>query len=297
MAAHDAALAKPGPAYEPLAPIDADLVNLRRIHAGRRTDVYAVWSRSRWSVLMMKELRDEYAQVERYVSALRQEGEFMVGLRHPNIAQTYEVKEHPVRLIMELIPGPTLHHRVSTGGRMSPQAALRMIMHAGSAVMYLHRRGRLHLDLKPANVITGPGLARVIDVGIARPMAEAQAEPRRGGTAKFAAPEQTQAHLGPQSAATDVFGLAATLYFALSGGPPFPSHTSFDQRDLPQLRGPESGLRESNPAISRRLEEAVLRALAPDPAERPSRMSQFLSQLEACLTGRNKVWPSGLLPD
>ena len=89
-------------------------------------------------------------------------------------------------------------------------------MHLCSAVQYLHRHGILHLDLKPSNVISDLGQAKLLDLSIARPPERA----RPGvGTQRYMAPEQ--AHGGEIGPHTDVWGIGAVLFEAAVGAPPF----------------------------------------------------------------------------
>jgi serine/threonine protein kinase len=134
---------------------------------------------------------------------VRREGRLLRRLSHPNIVRAYEV--HRDWIVLETLGGATLA-ALRAGGPLSTEDAIEMGRQLCSAVGYLHRRGHLHLDLKPDNLIADGGRLKVIDFSIAqRP---GRVEPGTG-TRRWMAPEQE--HGGRVSTATDVWGIAAVL--------------------------------------------------------------------------------------
>ncbi|MHB8572840.1 MAG: serine/threonine protein kinase [Candidatus Dormibacteria bacterium] len=284
-----------GPAAHPRGTmITDDLMSLGRLNRGKRTDVYAVWSRERWCLLIMKELREEYSGVRRHARALSEEARLLSEMKHPNLVTVYGLLPgSPPRMLMEPVVGPNLWLKLHRMRRPLPVAqALSTILHAASAVRYMHQLGLLHLDIKPANIICpDAGFAKLVDVGISHRIDRVWDRPERGGTKGYAAPEQTGSHLGPQGPATDVFGLASTLYYSLGRQVPFPSHRDFDQKDLPQLSGPEQSLRELRGEVSARLERVIVRALSPRYSDRHATMDEFMADLYRCSVRGSRLWP------
>ena len=131
-----------------------------------------------------------------------------------------------------------------------------------SAVRYLHAFGLLHLDLKPTNIISEAGIAKLIDLSVARPPGSA---PAGVGTRQYLAPEQARGGvLGPPA---DVWGIGAVLYAASTKFRPF--YGLDEETKYPQLetRAAPVGSRRRLP---RRLADSIDAALEPDPEQRPS---------------------------
>jgi serine/threonine-protein kinase len=169
----------------------------------------------------------------------------------------------------------------------------------GAALNHLHRRGFLHLDLKPANLLLRDGIPVLVDFDTARPI-DAGVRPRsRLGTPPYMAPE----HAARQalSPATDVYGLGALLYELLTGRWVFEEYYEIERdpddvaAQFPQLAGslpePPSRFRAG---ISPALDDTVLTCLAPDPSARFPAMHQLLLALMAELGEPVSLWPEGV---
>ncbi len=119
---------------------------------------------------------------------------------------------------------------LASSGPLALEQLLPLGLHVASALHYLAGEGVVHLDVKPSNIVMG-GPPRLIDLSVARTVAEAAALRSVVGTDAFMAPEQAapDGRIGP---AADVFGLAATLYIGLTGSRPFPGR---DRTPVPRL--------------------------------------------------------------
>jgi eukaryotic-like serine/threonine-protein kinase len=134
---------------------------------------------------------------------VRREGRLLQRLTHPNIVRAYEV--HRDWIVLETLGGATLAALLDDGP-LERDDALEMGRQLCSAIGYLHRRGWLHLDLKPSNLIADGGRLKVIDLSIAqRP---GRIDPGTG-TRRFMAPEQERG--GVVGPAADVWGIGAVL--------------------------------------------------------------------------------------
>ncbi|MEW6636213.1 MAG: serine/threonine-protein kinase, partial [Actinomycetota bacterium] len=157
----------------------------------------------------------------------------------------------------------TLAYIIETRER---RLALKEIAHLGihlcSAVHYLHRHGILHLDLKPSNVVSERGLARILDLSIAHPPGKTR---KGAGTANYMAPEQARGDLvGPP---TDVWGIGAVLFEAATGELPF---DGFDEEDrYEQLERRAERVRQFR-RVPKEFDALVAHCLDPDPARRPT---------------------------
>lgn len=128
-------------------------------------------------------------------------------------------------LVTEYVPGMDLRRLVKTQGPLSQERAAKIIMQAALGLDYAHKKGMVHRDVKPGNILVTPeGTAKVSDVGLASFTANLVDDPRAGkivGTADYLSPEQirTPLDVGP---ASDVYSLGCTLYYAVCGKVPFP---------------------------------------------------------------------------
>lgn len=194
----------------------------------------------------------------------------------PRIVQVYEVfEEHNTAyLVMELLNGRTLADLLDErGGRFTEAEALDVAARCARALMEIHGADVLHRDLNPSNVmVSATGRVVLIDFGLAQTFEPEQTSAMtRMVTPGYAPPEQYlgQARFGP---ATDVYGLAATLYRLLAGQAPVSALDRQGGARLPSLR-------ELNPAISSLVNSAVLDGLELNANHRPQTMEAFLARL------------------
>jgi eukaryotic-like serine/threonine-protein kinase len=198
------------PAGAAIAPGYRAVAHLRR---GKGIDVYEVWSSERSCTCMAKVLRPELRSDARWRRRLRREGRLLLSLSHPHIVRAYELRERPDPVVvLESLAGSTVAHLIESRGRLSTADVAWLGIHLCSAVGYLHRRGILHLDVKPSNVVADDGDAKLLDLSVARPPGPAR---KRVGTVPYMAPEQLGR--GELTAATDVWGIGATLHEAATG--------------------------------------------------------------------------------
>jgi len=143
-----------------------------------------------------------------------------LSLTHPNIVRAYELVESaagtPV-LILETLSGRTVSHLIDEfEDGMDLRDVMWLGVHLCSAIAYLHKHECLHLDVKPDNVISDGGRARLIDLSISGREGPSTAG---AGTYDYLAPEQARGE--EVGEATDVWGIGITLYEALTGTVPF----------------------------------------------------------------------------
>jgi len=157
---------------------------------------------------------------------------------HRHLAQTYEIGVNGgvYYIAMEFIPGRSLFRVVSDDGPLQIARAARLFAEVASALDHAHERGLIHRDIKPSNIlITTHDQAKVVDFGLAIMEGEKPSDHRvvggQGyvvGTMDYLAPEQAEdaTKVEPRS---DIYSLGCTLYFALTGRPPFPGGTALQK--------------------------------------------------------------------
>ncbi len=236
----------------------------QHLNRSRHMDVYEVWSDDRACSCMAKLPRPDCVDDRESHASLIREGRLLKRLAHPHIVRVYERFERPQTvLILETLNGAALDDIIEVDGRLGLKDIGFMGTQLCSAMHYLHRHGFLHLDLKPANILSDNKLVKVIDFGIARPPGRA----RKGmGTPEYMAPEQVLGE--PLSGATDIWGIGAVLFHAATGQAPFDTGEDEPSRCL-QVEGRAPSVRSF-----RRLPAALVtvidRCLEPEPARRPT---------------------------
>jgi serine/threonine-protein kinase len=190
-------------------------------------------------------------------------------------------------LVMDFIQGQTLMERVKTQGKLSEAECLKYIRQIGSALEAVHQAGMVHRDAHPGNIMIQPnGNAILIDFGIAKEIIPAgSSSTNSGANLSFAPYEQIVEHFQSQDRAlenitsnrkpsVDVYTLAATFYYAVTGQKPTPSmERRLDNRPL-------TSPKEINPNLSDHLNKAITLGMALKKENRPQSMSDWLQQLE-----------------
>lgn len=245
--------------------------------------VYLVWHRRAWCPMACK--------VFRSLPRARAEAELLKRFDHPNIVRCLGVAR-PAHLLMEFLEGPTLRALIRSrpGGRLSISDAARVAIHIGSALVHMHDRGFVHLDVKPANLVVSDGRPVLFDLGTATHRAHARLR-RPIGTDEYMSPEQCGK--GEVTPAADVFALGVTLYEMLSGELPFGRGTR--RRPFPQLARAAVPLRHHRRRAPQVLDELICSCLAYDPLERPP-LAVLLPKLHEFITSGPPMWPAGFEP-
>jgi serine/threonine protein kinase len=285
---------------QPLGPgpsIGDHLTIVRTVHDGGLGQVYLVWSSRQWAPFACKTLLPELADEPWAQRALVREGQILRTVAHPRIVRLYELVERPAPyLLLEYLEGPTIVDLCRRAGALPSEAAVRLTMHLAAALLHVHRRGYLHLDVKPGNVLLVNGYPKLIDFSLAR-RRSAGRPAEVHGTPAYMAPEQClRKRLTP---ATDVFGLGCVLHKMLGGRSPFRAGVEDSDAPLelryPQLLEPAPDLRLVRSDLPPGLAEIVARCLSRAPDTRYEDMAALLYDL-APFAGPG-IWPPGLDPD
>jgi serine/threonine protein kinase len=191
-----------------------------------------------------------------YLARFHREARAAAALDDPNIVRAYDVDQHEGThyLVMEYVEGRDLQVLVASDGALSPTQAAEYIRQAASGLAHAHQVGLIHRDIKPANILIDlKGTAKILDMGLAQISNDDQAsltiahDEKVLGTVDYLAPEQAiDSHTVDGRA--DIYSLGCTLYFALTGHPPFPEGTCTQRLLMHQTQQPES-IRKQRPDV------------------------------------------------
>lgn len=229
----------------------------------------------------IKVLRSELANQPQVVERFRSEAVTLAKLNHPNIAALYSFfrQGDDFFMVMEYLQGKTLDRVLAERGRIPYREAIPLFCHALEGVGYAHRRGVIHRDIKPANMmLTDEGVLKVMDFGIARVLGTARMT-RAGhliGTIEYMSPEQVRGL--ETDARSDIYSLGMLLYEILTGRVPFAIENEFELMHA-QIERMPTPPRQIVAEIPEPIEEAIMRAIAKDPADRWSSAMEFRTAL------------------
>jgi hypothetical protein len=226
-----------------------------------------------------------------------QEGRLASKISHPRCVFVLAADEDQGRpyIVMELMPGGTLDDLVRQDGPLPPEQAIRKILDVIDGLNEAHEIGLIHRDVKPGNCfLEADGRVKIGDFGLAKSLLSDSHLTRTGtflGTALFAAPEQIKRE--GSTVQDDVYSVAATLYFLLTGQAPFQSGDAMATMARIVSENPSS-MRTLRPDLSRALDDVVLRGLARERNNRWRNLEEFRRALLQLLPAEVSVGGLGL---
>ncbi|MDJ0617482.1 MAG: bifunctional serine/threonine-protein kinase/formylglycine-generating enzyme family protein [Calothrix sp. MO_192.B10] len=212
---------------------------------------------------------------------------------HPHVVKVREVFQEGKLwcMVMEYIEGENLADRVVNGAVLSEGEAVEYIRQIGAALTVVHNNGLLHRDVKPANIIVRAGKreAVLIDFGIAREFTPSETRLHTPYLSGCFAPIEQYQTVAKRGAYTDVYALAATLYFLVTKHLP---HPAINRVSGVVLDSPRS----INPSISRRVNDAILKGMELEPENRPQTMQSWLELLKEPVVIPQPPTPKPVIP-
>jgi CheY-like chemotaxis protein len=264
---------------------------LDRLGAGGMGTVFKARHRRMKRVVALKVLSREAAGMGTSGERFQREVETIARLSHPNIVMAFDADESEVGpfLVMEYVNGQDLASEVIRSGPLPVAAAVDRVLQAARGLEYAHAQGIVHRDIKPGNILrAADGVVKVADLGLVRLSESAGRNTsltQTGtvmGTADYMPPEQA-IDSGLVDHRADVYSLGCTLYFLLTGRPPYQAG-NFLALLLQHREAPIPSLRAARPDVPPELEAVFRRMVAKAPEDRYPTMAEVVRELERIQT-------------
>jgi eukaryotic-like serine/threonine-protein kinase len=270
-----------------------------KLGTGGMSNVYKATDRILERTVAVKILAEHLSDDERFVARFRREALAVAKLIHPNIVQVYDtgLDEGRHYIVMEYVEGRSGAQILQRTGPVEPEVAAEIGVQACAGLDYAHRRGIIHRDVKPGNlmVVGGPVgggemVVKLTDFGIARAIEQTRITQVGSvvGTAAYLAPEQVRGE--EATPATDVYALGVVLYQFLTGRLPYEG-SSLAELAVRQQNEKPLPPDTYNSEVPETLGAAVLRALEGDPARRYASADELASGLRLGLEGGDVTLP------
>jgi eukaryotic-like serine/threonine-protein kinase len=252
-----------------------------RIGTGGMADVYCAHDDHLGRDVAIKMLHRRFAQDQEFVERFRREASAAAGLQHPNVVGVFDRGEYDgtYYIAMEFLRGRTLKALISQEAPLDQTRALDITVQILRAAGFGHRRGVIHRDFKPQNVIVDDeDRVKVTDFGIARAGASEITETGSiMGTAQYLSPEQAQGTAAEE--ASDLYSIGVMLFEMVTGRLPFDGDSAVAVA-LRHLTEPPPVVHQLRPDVHPALEAVINQALAKDPRQRFVDADSFIAALE-----------------
>ncbi|HUR39471.1 MAG TPA: serine/threonine-protein kinase, partial [Planctomycetota bacterium] len=271
-------------------------VRVQDLGRGNNSAVFKAWDSEAAKYVALKIIKEGGGS--EHIARFIKEAKATVRLEHPGIALVYEagrldLPDGPRAYVAsELVEGETLDQVRARG--LQVQKAAQIVRDAALAVDFAHAKGLLHKDLKPKNIMLGfDGRVRVTDFGLATVSATLGPSDdsllsrtiQVAGTPSYMSPEQALARTGDIKERSDVYSLGATLYFLLTGRPPFDSGNAM-KTCFAVVKEPLIAPSQLNANVKAELDQIVSRAMAKDPVRRYDSARHLAEDLDRFIKGQ-----------
>jgi tRNA A-37 threonylcarbamoyl transferase component Bud32 len=268
-------------------PVLGEYELLERLGTGGMGEVYKARHRRLNKLVALKLLRmgarGSVDSVGRFLREMRAVG----GLDHPNVVEAHDAGEQGgvVFLVMKLVEGTDLQQLVRQRGPLPVAEACDLARQTALGLQHIHERGLVHRDMKPSNLMClADGTLKILDLGLARWRTEAAAGGELTeagqvlGTPDYLAPEQVDDAAAVDIRA-DLYGLGGTLFYLLTGQPPFAQHSNLFAKLEAHRCEPPADVRTERPEVPEKLARLIGRLLAKRPEDRPRTPAEVAAEL------------------
>ena len=273
-----------------------------RLGAGGIGLVYAGEQLSVGRKVAIKMLGAKAGANEVLVQRFQRESKLAAQINHPNVVHVYDCGyDRGVHFqLMELVDGGTLSNLIETQVRLPWREAADLALQITRALEYIHGQDIIHRDIKPANILItiegGQRIAKLADLGLAKQLDDEHAqlgltlEGKPLGSPSFMPPEQVR-NAKDATRTSDIYGVGATFYAALTGYRPFDGKTSYEVMAnvlTKEVVAPKTSVSDLPLALN----DLIMRCLSKDPAKRPQKAEELARELERLLTEHGGPGPA-----
>ena len=260
---------------------------LEEVGLGGMATVYKAKDHVLNRLVAVKVLKDEFTTDAEFVKRFNTEAQAAASLSHPNIVSIYDVgheeENNLYYIVMELVQGKTLKEIINSEGVLTWKWAVNIAMQIASALEMAHKRGIVHRDIKPHNIIiTEDGIAKVTDFGIAKAVSNSTitAFGTTIGSVHYFSPEQAKG--GFTDAKSDLYSLGVVMFEMLTGKVPFDADTPVSVVLKHMQEDPKEEV-ELNSDIPTAVNQIVVKAMQKEPTARYQNATEMLHDLSKAL--------------
>ena len=254
----------------------------------------------------LKLLRRDLGGEEDHKTRLQEEARIAAAVNHPCVIQVFDsgTDHGQFYVVMELVDQGSLDDLMALQSRLPEKRVLEIGIQVARGLRAAHRRGLIHRDVKPANILfVDEHAAKIGDFGLASSATQRWGIGVVWGTPEYVAPERL--NNDPEDFRSDIYSLGATLFHAIAGKPPIEASTNSSPALL-ELKQQPLDLQATVPDVSLATAEVLQRMIAADPAQRFSSYDDLVAELERvwrelelddAISGgetRRRRWPSAL---
>ena len=242
-------------------------------------------------IVALKVLREQYAADAEFVERFQREARAVASLTHANMVQVYESGEAAGWhfIAMEFVEGQDLKRYIREHGPLRVAEGVRIAVAVCEVLDYAHRRGIIHRDVKPQNILLRrDGTVKVTDFGIARALSSVTITQTGTvlGSVQYLSPEQARGQ--PVGRAADIYALGVVLFEMLTGQLPFEGDSPIAIA-MAHVHDVPPAPRRLNPEIPPALEAVILRGMAKQPQHRYASAADLATDL----LGQTSFWSEG----
>ncbi len=268
---------------------------LGHLGTGGMSSVYLAEHPVMERLVAVKVLPKKFVENPNYLDRFKREARAVAALDHPNIVRAFDIDQdgNTHYIVMEYVDGRDLQKMVSKDGPLDVIDAMDFIAQSALGLQHAHDAGVIHRDTKPANCLVDKRrCVKLLDMGLAmfseddRPSLSAKYDDSVVGTADYLAPEQARNSQTVDTRA-DIYSLGCTLYFLLTGQPPFPNGSIAERLLKHQTDEPQS-LLDFRSDIPPAVVDLCRRMMAKKPENRMQSANQVADEIRSWLAGRGR---------
>lgn len=269
---------------------------ISHIGQGGMADVFLALDSILNRQVAIKILRADLSQDTVSILRFEREAQAATALSHPNIVEIYDVGDYKGHhyIVMEYVPGKTLKQIIRERGPLMKEEAIDIMKQLTSAIFEAHKKGIIHRDIKPQNIIVkSDGTIKILDFGIATAKGSSQLTQANNvmGSVHYLAPELAKGD--GASSQSDVYAMGIVLFEMLAGDVPYKADQAV-QIALMHMRDPLPDIRILNPSIPQSIANIIDKAAAKAVQDRYQTAGEMLKDLETCLNPERLNEPAAI---